>query len=298
MGGLLTSRVVSDLLLGLQSGVITALVALSLVIIWQSSTVLNFAQGAMAMFASYVGLTQLEHHLNYWLCFVVAIVVGMAFGGTAEWLLIRPLRGKPEVNPIVVMVGLLGLIETVAAAIWGQNSRIIPSPFSQIYWVSGGKPIDLSPYVVFQLLSAGTLLVGVGALFRYTKLGLQLRASALAPEVARLLGVRVNRMRTLGWVISAGVAAFAAVIVASGSLGLYPSNMDGIFIAGFIAAAVGGLESPLGAVVAGIGLGIVEQFSLDYGSVNLAPIVGVVILLVVLMIRPQGLFQSTKARRV
>ena len=138
----------------------------------------------------------------------------------------------------------------------------------------------------------------VALLFRFTQLGLQLRASALAPEVARLLGVRVNRMLTIGWMLSSGVGAVAAVIVASGSFGLYPTDMDGIFVAGFIAAAVGGLESPVGAVAGGLLIGLAEQFILAYWSPNVAPLGGIIILLAALMIRPQGIFTKHVGRRV
>ena len=138
----------------------------------------------------------------------------------------------------------------------------------------------------------------VAGLFRFTDLGLQLRASALAPEVARLLGVRVNRMLTIGWMLSAAVGTVAATIVASGSFGLYPSDMDGILIAGFIAAVVGGLESPVGAVIGGLLIGLAEQFILSYWSADLAPLGGIILLVVVLMLRPQGLFTKSVSRRV
>lgn len=283
---------------GLAQGVIYSLVALSLVIIWQSTHVLNFAQGAMAMFATYVGMTEIDRGLGYWWCVMLSVVVGMALGGATERVLIRPLYGKPEINPIVVMVGFLGVLEALAAAIWTSTTRNITEPFSQIYYQAQGHLVFLSPYVIFQILLAMGIMLLVAALFRFTKLGLQLRASALAPEVSRLLGVRVSRMLTIGWILSAGVGAIAAVIVASGSFGLFPTNMDGIFVAGFIAAAVGGLESPIGAVAGGLLIGLAEQFILSYWSPNVAPLGGIIILVVALMIRPRGLFTKNATRRV
>lgn len=283
---------------GLAQGVIYALVALSLVIIWQSTHVLNFAQGAMAMLATYIGMTEIDRGIGYWWCVLISIVVGMIFGGMTERLLIRPLYGKPEINPIVVMVGFLGVIEAVANAIWTSTTRNIPVPFSQIYYQSHGHLILLSPFVIYQVVLALAIMGIVAALFRFTRLGLQLRASALAPEVARLLGVRVNRMLTIGWMLSTGVGAVAAVIVASGSFGLFPTNMDGIFVAGFIAAAVGGLESPVGAVAGGLLIGLAEQFILAYWSPNVAPLGGIIILVIALMIRPQGIFTRSVGRRV
>ena len=283
---------------GLAQGVIYSLVALSLVIIWQSTHVLNFAQGAMAMLATYIGMTQIDRGIGYWWCLVISVVVGMVFGGVTERVLIRPLYGKPEINPIVVMVGFLGVIEAVATAIWTSTTRNIAAPFSQVFFQSHGNLVYLSPFIIFQVILAVVIMLLVAALFRFTKLGLQLRASALAPEVARLLGVRVNRMLTIGWILSAGVGAIAAVILASGSFGRFPTDMDGVFVAGFIAAAVGGLESPIGAIAGGLLIGLAEQFILAYWSPNVAPLGGIIILVVALMIRPQGIFTRTVGRRV
>jgi branched-chain amino acid transport system permease protein len=283
---------------GLATGVIYSLVALSLVIIWQSTHVLNFAQGAMAMMATYIGMTEIDRGVGYWWCVIISVAVGMALGGLTERVLIRPLYGKPEINPIVVMVGFLGVLEALAAGIWTSTTRNIAEPFSQIYYQDHGHLVFLSAFIVFQIVLAIGIMLGVAALFRFTKLGLQLRASALAPEVSRLLGIRVGRMLTIGWMLSAGVGAIAAVIVASGNFGLFPTDMDGIFVAGFIAAAIGGLESPIGAVAGGLLIGLAEQFILAYWSPNVAPLGGIIILVVALMIRPQGLFSKTVSRRV
>jgi branched-chain amino acid transport system permease protein len=298
MANFLASPFMHNIFSGLAQGVLYSLLALSLVIIWQSTHVLNFAQGAMAMFATYIGMTEIDRGVGYWWCVIISVLVGMLVGGLAERVLIRPLYGKPEINPIVVMVGFLGVIESVAAAIWTSTTRNITPPFSQIYFHANGQVILLSPFVIFQIVLAIVIMLAVAALFRFTKLGLQLRASALAPEVARLLGVRVSRMLTIGWMLSAGVGAVAAVIIASGTFGLFPTNMDGIFVAGFIAAAVGGLESPIGAITGGLLIGLSEQFILSYWSATLAPLGGIIILVVALMIRPQGIFTKNVERRV
>jgi len=294
----LSSSLMHNIFAGLSQGIIYSLVALSLVIIWQSTHVLNFAQGAMAMIATYIGMTEIDRGVGYWWCVIISVMVGMALGGVTERVLIRPLYGKPEINPIVVMVGFLGFLEALAAAIWTSTTRNIAEPFSQIYFKSNGHLVFLSSFVIFQIVLAIVIMLSVAALFRFTKLGLQLRASALAPEVSRLLGVRVSRMLTIGWILSAGVGAIAAVIIASGNFGLFPTNMDGIFVASFIAAAVGGLESPLGAVAGGLIIGLGEQFILAYWSPDVAPLGGIIILVIALMIRPQGLFTKTTIRRV
>lgn len=298
MSTFLSSSFMHNVFGGLAQGVIYSLVALSLVIIWQSTHILNFAQGAMAMFATYVGMTEIGRGVGYWWCVAISVIAGMVFGGVTERVLIRPLYGKPEINPIVVMVGFLGVIEAVVAAIWTSTPRNIGEPFSQLYIQSHGQLIFLSPFIIFQIILAIAIMLLVAAVFRFTKLGLQLRASALAPEVARLLGVRVGRMLTIGWILSAGVGTVAAVIVASGNFGLTPTDMNGVFVAGFIAAALGGLESPVGAIAGGLLIGLAEQFILAYWSPNIAPFGGVMILVLALMIRPQGLFTKSVSRRV
>ena len=297
MGTCLASRVMTDIFGGLATGAVVALIALSLVIIWQSTHVLNFAQGAMGMFATFVGMNLVFHGLNYWLCLVLSVVTGMVLGGVTERVLIRPLYGKPEINPIVVMIGFLGVIEAVIASIWTTNITMLPSPFSQIYYQSAGHTILVSPFIFYEVAVVAAVVIAVALLFRRTNLGLQMRAAALAPEVSRLLGVRVGRLLTLGWILSTGVGTLAAVVVSTGQV-LAPTNMDGIFVSAFIAAAVGGLESPLGAIVAGLAIGLTEQFILDFWSTSIAPLSGVIVLVIGLSLRPQGLFTKHVSRRV
>ena len=299
MDAFLTSRDVTDVLAGIVQGVVIGLVALGLVLIWRATRVLNFALGAIATFAAYLGMGLLSYHLGFWWCFVLCIPFGMVLGGVTERVLVRPLYGKPELNPIVAMVGLLLLIEAVIGAIWSTTTRAIPIPFSFIDWTLAGKPFALSPLSVFQICAALVLALAIGALFRFTNLGLQLRATAHAPEVSRLLGVRVGRMLTLGWMLSCSVGAVAAVIVAGGfATGLTPSEMEAPFAVGFIAAAVGGLDSPVGALFAGIAFGVIEQFVTDYLNANLVLPVALGILIVVLVLRPQGVFSRHAVRRV
>jgi branched-chain amino acid transport system permease protein len=299
MDPFLTSRIVSDILTGLTNGVIFGMVALSLVLIWRSTGILNFAQGAMPMFATYVGFALLSYHWGYWPCVVACVIAGLLLGGLTERLLVRGLYGKPEINPIVVMVGFLIVLEAVAASIWSSTPRSLPSPFSSFDWHLGGKPLSLSPFTVYEIATALIVMAAVAALFRFTKLGLQLRASALAPEVSRLLGVRVGRLLTLGWMLATVVGVITTILVSGGFFsGLTPQVMDGIFAYGFIAAAIGGLESPVGAIVAGVVLGIVNQFVDDFVNQNAVIIIALVILIVSLMIRPSGVFAKSVQRRV
>lgn len=289
----------TDIFEGLTNGMIYGLVALSLVLIWRSTGILNFAQGAMAMFSTYLGMIIFAQDLSYWPLVAIAIAMGFLLGGTTERVLVRHLYGKSEINPIVVMVGFLIVLEGVAAAIWSTTPRGIPNPFSPIDWQLDGKPVALSAFSVYEILTALVVMSAIAILFRFTKLGLQLRAAALAPEVSRLLGVRVSRMLTLGWVLSTGVGTIAAVLVASNFFtGLTPSVMDGIFAFGFISAAVGGLDSPVGAIVAGVSIGIILQFVSDFINSNAIVWMALIILIVSLMARPSGVFTRSTARRV
>jgi len=299
MDPFLTSRMVTDILSGLTNGVIYGMVALSLVLIWRSTGVLNFAQGAMPMFATYIGFALLSYHFSYWWCVIACVIAGVLIGGLTERLLVRPLYGKPEINPIVVMVGFLIVLEAVAAAIWSSFPRSLPGPFSSIHWQLAGKPFALSPFIVYEIATGLLVMIAVAVLFRFTKLGLQLRASAVAPEVSRLLGVRVGRMLTLGWMLSTVVGVITTILLSSNFFsGLTPQINDGIFAFGFIAAAVGGLESPVGAIVVGVLLGIVNQFVTDYVNQNAVIIIALALLVVSLMIRPSGVFTKPTERRV
>ncbi|HEY5121938.1 MAG TPA: branched-chain amino acid ABC transporter permease, partial [Acidimicrobiales bacterium] len=171
--------------------------------------------------------------------------------------------------------------------------------FSPIDFRLGGKPIAMSAFSLYEVITGLVVMTLVAALFRYTKVGLQLRASALAPEVSRLLGVRVSRMLTLGWILSMGVGTITTILVASNFFtGLTPQVMDGIFAFGFIAAAVGGLDSPVGAVLSGVAIGIVLQFVGDFLNSNYIILAALGILIVSLMVRPNGVFTKNSARRV
>ena len=273
--------------------------ALSLVLIWRATHILNFAQGAMAMFAAYIGMEQLSHHVSYWWCLVIAILAGLALGGITERVLVRPLYGKPEINPIVVMGGFLATLEALAGAFWGSTTLAIPTPFNFVDWQLNGRTVALSPNDLYRIVATFVVAALIAILFRFTNLGLQLRASAVAPEVSRLLGVRVGRMLTLGWILASGVGAVAAVIQATSFVqGLSPPLMEAPFAIAFIAAAVGGLESPSGALLAGISFGIMQQFVTDYLNSNDVLLIALGALILVLTIRPHGLFSKSAVRRV
>jgi branched-chain amino acid transport system permease protein len=284
---------------GISFGMVYAAIALSLVLIWRATRLLNFAQGAMAMFTTYIGIEVIYHTHSYWAGFVVALAAGLVFGAAAELTVIRPTLGKPELNAVIITIGLLILIEGVAGILYGGQFRSFPAAFSVNGLKVGSTALGVSRFDVFVALAVlvATLLLAAG--FQYTSVGLRMRAAAFNPTVARLSGIRVGRVITLGWALAALLGALAGLLV-SPSTFLYPNSMDTIFVYGFTAAVIGGLDSPLGAVVGGLVLGVLLSYASGYlpqGS-DLTALVALGILVVVLMLRPGGLFSAGRVRRI
>ncbi len=284
-------------LLGLTQGMIYAAVALALVLAWRSTRILNFAQGAMAMITTYVAETMLDRSIGYWLAFTVAVLAGLLLGGVTERVVIRPVESRSPLNAVIVAIGVLIFLEALAAAIWGSQQRGFPAPFSVVGYTVGGRGIEFSPFSLFTVLAVFLMMGLLLVLFRYTSLGLRMRASAFSPEVAGMLGVRVKRLLTLGWALATGVGALAGLFVAP-SVFLSPGYMDSILIFGFTAAIIGGLDSPPGALVGGLVSGLVLSYVGGYVGSSFQAAGAVVLLVVVLMVRPSGLFSSSQPRRV
>jgi branched-chain amino acid transport system permease protein len=282
---------------GISTGAIYAAVALALVLIWRATRVVNFAQGAMLMITTFIGSEVIGSTGSYWLGFAVALLSGLVFGAIVERALIRPVENGPPLNAIVVTFGLYTLLIAVAGMVWGNTPRSFPTAFSIRGYSVGGTTLLFAPNDTFIVLVVIGVAVGLGLLFTRTSLGLQMRAAAFAPEVARLLGVRVGQMLTLGWALAALAGALAGVLVAP-SVFLGPNQFDPILIGGFVAAVIGGLDSPPGAVIGGLLLGLALSFVSGYEGSALAPMAALVILVVVLMVRPTGLFSATRERRV
>jgi branched-chain amino acid transport system permease protein len=290
-------RFVDLTLNGFTYGVIYAAVALGLVLIWRATRIVNFAQGALATLTTYIAVSLLDRSVNYWLAFAGALFAGLVIGALTERVFIRPLYGKPDLNPIVVSIGLLILVESIAGAIWGSGDRGFEPAFSQIGISVGKTHLEFSHFDVFVLASVLVLMVGILVLFRWTNLGLRMRASAFAPEVARLLGVRVGRILTTGWALATFAGALAGLLVAPKVL-LSPNMMDPILVYGFAAAVLGGLDSPLGALVGGIVTGLGISYVGGYMGSSMETVGAAVLLIVVLSIRPEGIFSRPSARRV
>src|SRR5215469_9442801 len=267
-----------------------AAIGLSLVLIWRGTRILNYSQGAMAVLTTYIALTVINHTGSYWEGFVVALAAGLALGAVIERVVIRPVENKPPLNPVVVTIGLLVLIEGVAGIIYGGQYRSFPTAFSVTGLHAGSVPLGISRNDLFVAAAVLAAALALAALFRYTSAGLRLRAAAFNAFAARLLGVRVGRVLTLGW-------ALAGLLVSPDTF-LYLSSMDSIFVLGFTAAVIGGLDSPVGAIVGGLILGVVLNYVGGYLGSNLVSIFGLVALMAVLLIRPSGLFSVTHERRV
>lgn len=274
-----------------------AAVAMALVLIWRATRVVNFAQGAMAMFTTYVAVTVIEHGADYVEALVVALAFGFVSGAVIERVLVRPVENKPPLNAVIVTLGLLILVEAGAAMIWGDSVRSYPAHFSQVGIKVGSQRVALSPFDLYVIVAVLVVMALLVVLFRFTSLGLRMRASAFEPEVARLLGIRVGRMLTLGWALAAVVGALAGVLVAP-KVFLDPNNMDNVLVYAFTAAIVGGLDSPVGALVGGLTIGLGLSYVGGYLGYSLETVGAFVILIGVLMVRPEGIFTTTTPRRV
>jgi branched-chain amino acid transport system permease protein len=282
---------------GVTSGVVYAALALALVLIWRSTRVINFAQGAMGMFTTFIAVSVIDRGDSYWVALLVALVAGFVLGGVVERVLVRRVEGGPPLNAVILTLGLFILLEALAPMIWGGQTRSFPAHFSIVGVKVGSSHIALSPFDVFTLIAVVVVMVALIVLFQGTNLGLQMRAAAFSPEVSRLLGVRVGRLLTFGWALAALVGALAGVLIAPVVL-LSPNFMDAVLVFGFTAAILGGLDSPIGAVVGGIGLGLALSYVGGYMSPDLETVGAFVILIAVLMARPEGLFAATRQRRV
>jgi branched-chain amino acid transport system permease protein len=282
---------------GVSSGMIYAAVALALVLIWRATRIVNFAQGAMLMFTTFIASWAIDRTGSYVVGFVVALAAGLVIGAIAERVLVRPVEGGPPLNAVIVTLGLLVLLEALAGMIWGNIPRSFPPAFTIRGFNVGGSRLLFSPFDLFTVGAVLVVAVGLGLFFTRTNLGLRLRASAFDPEVSRLLGVRVGRMLTLGWALAAAAGSLAGVLVAP-AVELGPTNFDVVLVYGFTAAVLGGLDSPTGAVTGGVILGLVLSYVSGYESSALVPLASLVLLIAVLMVRPGGLFSHAGARRV
>ena len=284
-------------LTGLTLGMVYAAFALALVLIWRSTRIVNFAQAPMAMITTYVALVVIDAGYSYWIGFAVALVAGLVLGAVVERVVVRPVEGKSEINAVILTLGLFIVIHALAAVIFGSRYRSFPAPFGLRGFQVGDLNLAITGFGIFTIVAVLVVMGLLVALFRLTDLGLMMRASAFNAEVARLLGVKVGRMLTLGWALAALVGSLAGLLIAGGSL-VHPSYMDSVVVYGFVAAVLGGLDSPTGAVVGGLLLGVSLSFVSGYVGSELVALAALVILMLVLLLRPGGLFSHAAERRV
>lgn len=290
-------RFVDLTLAGLVDGAVYSSIALALVLIWRATRIVNFAQGGMLMVTTFIGYEIAAHGGSYWLALPVAVVSGLALGIVVERGLIRPLAGRPALHPVVVTFGLLVLLQGLAGMVFGGTPRSYPPAFSIVGFRTAGRHLLFAPNDLWVVLVVVAVMAALALMFRYTSTGLRMRAAAFAPEIARLLGVRVGRLLTLGWALAAGVGALAGVLIAPGTF-VSPTAFDTTLVYGFTAAVIGGLESLPGAVVGGVSLGLVLSYLSGYLGSDVVALGALVVLVVVLMARPQGVFVGAAERRV
>jgi branched-chain amino acid transport system permease protein len=251
----------------------------------------------MAMITTFLALEIIEAGHSYWLAFAVALLAGLVLGAVIERVVIRPVEGKPEINAVILTLGLFIVLHALASVLFGNRYRSFPAAFGIRGIEVGDTTIALTGFGIFTVLAVLAVMALLTLLFRFTDLGLRMRAAAYNQEVARLLGVRVGRMLTLGWALAAVVGSLAGLLIAGGSL-VSPSYMDSVVVYGFVAAVLGGLDSPPGAVVGGLLLGLALSFVSGYVGSQLVALAALAILMAVLFLRPDGLFAAARERRV
>ena len=301
IGSLRSTLFAQQTVSGLANGGIYASLAVALVLIYRATEVINFAQGALATFTTYIAWQLIDWGLTYWLAFACTLAIAFVGGLGVELAAIRPVerRGSP-LTVVIASIGLLILVEGAIGRIWGNQVKFMPAPFpARIYHVGG---------VAFSLQDLGTIAISIASVFvlwlffRFTKVGLAMRAAAVRPAAARLVGIRVSWMLSLGWGLAAMLGAVAGMLAAaSPSVLLQPNMMDGILIYAFAAAVVGGLESPAGAVIGALAIGVLLSLLGSYVSwvtPQLLLPAAFVLMLAVLLVKPSGLFGRTRTRRV
>ena len=286
-----------QVLAGLATGGIYALMALAVVMIYQAIDHLNFAQGEMAMFSTFIAWQLIEWGQPYWVAFAGAVVLSFIGGVAIERVLFRPIHSAPVLSSLVAFIALFSILNSGAGYLWDYTIKTFPTPFGR------------EPLFGMRLISTheagmiGVTLVMLGLLylfFRGSRLGLAMRAAAANPESARLVGIRVGWMIALGWGMSAAIGAIAGMLIAP-VVFLEPNMMFGVLLYGFTGAVLGGLSSPGGAVAGGFAVGVIENLAgtfIPYFGRELKLTIALVLIVAVLLVRPSGVFGRAVVSRV
>ena len=295
-------KFITAVLTSLATGSIYALMSTALVLVWRSTRVINFAQAGQAVFTTYIGYEVTIRSGSYWIGVAAAIIYGALIGAVIDRFFMRPIFKRIKSGPIVMIapvvatLGLLGIIQAIIGFIWGLTYQSIPAPVSTDGYQIFGSTIAFSPFNLMVLIAVTISMLLLTLLFQRTNIGLALRASAYSPEIAKLSGIKVDAIRTLGWALAGAAGGLAGMLFIPSSY-LYPNAMDVLLVFGFIAAVIGGLDSLFGAVAGAMILGFAINFATSYISSKLVFPMAFIILILVLLIKPGGIFSSLKGRK-
>lgn len=288
---------INQVLAGIATGAIYACMALAVVMIYQAIDHLNFAQGEMAMFSTFISWQLMQWGVAYWWAFLLTLAISFAGGILIERLLFRPLAKAPVLTNVAGFIALFAIINSVAGLIWEFTIKQYPTPFGSSPFF-GSKLISTHQAAMIGVTLL--MLVGLYFFFRFTRIGLAMRAAAALPESARLVGINTSWMIALGWGMATAIGSVAGMMIAP-VVFLEPNMMLGVLIYGFAAAVLGGLSSPFGAVVGGFLVGVFENLVGTYipgvGNELKLPI-ALALIITVLVVKPAGLFGRAIVTRV
>ncbi len=295
-------KFITAVLTSLTTGSIYALMSTALVLVWRSTRVINFAQAGQAVLTTYIGYEVIVRSGSYWVGLIMAIVAGAVIGAAIDRFFMRPIFKRITTGPIVMIapvvatLGLLGIVQAIIGFKWGLTYQTIAAPVSTDGYRIFGSVIAFSPFNLMVLVCVTITMLLLTLLFQKTNLGLALRASAHSPEIAKLSGIKVDGIRTLGWALAGAAGGLAGMLFVPSTY-LYPNAMDVLLVFGFIAAVIGGLDSLFGAVAGAMVLGFAINFTTSYVSSRLVFPTPFIILILVLLIKPAGIFSNKKGRR-
>lgn len=295
-------KFITAILTSLATGSIYALMSTALVLVWRSTRVINFAQAGQAVLTTYIGYEVIVRSGSYWVGLIGAIIAGAVIGALIDRFFMRPIFKRVTIGPIVMIapvvatLGLLGIVQAIIGFKWGLTYQSIAAPVSTDGYRVFGSVIAFSPFNLMVLVSVTITMILLTILFQKTNIGLALRASAYSPEIAKLSGIKVDGIRTLGWALAGAAGGLAGMLFVPSSY-LYPNAMDVLLVFGFIAAVIGGLDSLFGAVAGAMILGFAINFATAYISSKLVFPMAFIILILVLLIKPGGIFSSQKGRK-
>ena len=295
-------KFITAILTSLTTGSIYALMSTALVLVWRSTRVINFAQAGQAVLTTYIGYEVIVRSGSYWVGLIMAIVTGAVIGAAIDRFFMRPIFKRITTGPIVMIapvvatLGLLGIVQAIIGFKWGLSYQTIAAPVSTDGYRVFGSVIAFSPFNLMVLVSVTITMILLTILFQKTNIGLALRASAHSPEIAKLSGIKVDGVRTLGWALAGAAGGLAGMLFVPSSY-LYPNAMDVLLVFGFIAAVIGGLDSLFGAVAGAMILGFAINFATAYISSKLVFPMAFIILILVLLIKPGGIFSAQKGRK-